>query len=389
MLGIEEFLANAKVEGKEWIKNYCADNRLFINDKNEEIIFITTLKKYRSRERNPVKRYYSSIVIDGVTLDPLCIGMRNSFIPNAKIVLKDTIRGKQDIKIYELIDGTLVTIYNHGGIIKIASSSGYDLSNFKWGPRTYTEILNELLAKYDIQLTPESFPQGTCWTFLFRHHSFHPVLADPEKIQLVQWCELGTDIKIHESPPVEGKFSQPFPFHFPIENANLKEMIDKCGNESISNAINKDNPQFFYGIKIRYNDGEDILFRSQLLCYLRRMVYNTLLGTKFVSIDRIKYSVISYTLAKNKDDQIFENLFPQFLENIENCKNFVDEVIYSMIAKLKKQSSSNNQAINKAAEDILEKYKNEIKEQTDVESMVRDFVYSLENNLIIYEAMFS
>jgi hypothetical protein len=85
---------------------------------------------------------------------------------------------------------------------------------------------------------------------------------------------------------------------------------------------------------------------------------------------------------------LFEKLFPQFLEEIGRCREFVNEVIYSIIAKLKNQASSANNVIDKTARKLLEKIKITSKTQSDVESMVRDFIYSIDNSLIFYEPLF-
>lgn len=119
---------------------------------------------------------------------------------------------------YDLIhvdDGTVVTIYRwdhpkYGPVWDLASSNGYGISTLKWmGAKTYAEIVFEVMSMYPafIRETKASLvrvgegetrihfgalsPQKS-YTIGFRHHDFHPMLTDPQRMWQIQSVDLAT-----------------------------------------------------------------------------------------------------------------------------------------------------------------------------------------------------
>ena len=119
----------------------------------------------------------------------------------------------ESYELIKIIDGTMVTIYNnnhplYGPIWCISTSNGYDVSYIRWmGPNTYSEIVYELLSRYDdfmttygMSLVNDKLCTGDtrlefsnldplrCYSFIIRTHHFHPLYQDPEGIWAIcQW----------------------------------------------------------------------------------------------------------------------------------------------------------------------------------------------------------
>ena len=113
---------------------------------------------------------------------------------------------------YDIIrvdDGTVVTLYKwnhpqHGSVWGMASNNGYDVSSLYWmGPMTYAEVFYDLaLRRYpefvaqtgmaiartgkSTRLTFTKLDPSFSYTVGFRHHNFHPVVEDPERMWSIQ-----------------------------------------------------------------------------------------------------------------------------------------------------------------------------------------------------------
>ena len=113
---------------------------------------------------------------------------------------------------YDIIrvdDGTVVTLYKwnhpqHGKVWGMASNNGYDVSSLYWmGPMTYAEVFYDLaMRRYpefvtqtgmgitrtgkSTRLTFTKLDPSFSYTVGFRHHNFHPVVEDPERMWSIQ-----------------------------------------------------------------------------------------------------------------------------------------------------------------------------------------------------------
>jgi len=113
---------------------------------------------------------------------------------------------------YDIIrvdDGTVVTLYKwnhpqHGKVWGMASNNGYDVSSLYWmGPMTYAEVFYDLAVRRypefvtqtgmgitrtgkSTRLTFTKLDPSFSYTVGFRHHNFHPVVEDPERMWSIQ-----------------------------------------------------------------------------------------------------------------------------------------------------------------------------------------------------------
>jgi hypothetical protein len=92
--------------------------------------------------------------------------------------------------IYEIIDGTVVTLYHYNGSWRLSSANGYDVSQYTWlVEKTYWDAIADLATRYP-EFKFENLSKRTCYTIGFRHKWFHPLMSDPERLWLIQACNL-------------------------------------------------------------------------------------------------------------------------------------------------------------------------------------------------------
>jgi broad specificity phosphatase PhoE len=205
---------------------------------------------------NDRKSKYSGYVFDITTKKPISI-------PPQPLLKKLNKKGIELVntyleqKLYDIIkieDGTIITLYSwihptNGLMWSMASNNGYDVSSFKWmGKMTYAEIFYDLVNRLYPEfkeitglnilyiphggviktiLTFTNLDTNYCYTMGFRHHNFHPMKIDPEKIWQVQYSDLSS-----ENPKVYygGKF---LPTILPIQ-----EVWDYSKFVNVENTVN-------------------------------------------------------------------------------------------------------------------------------------------------------
>lgn len=150
----------------------------------------------------------NGVVIDGRTWRALAVQPRAlNARPDAGAV--DELLGSGAYDIINVDDGTVVTLYrwDHPAgepVWALASSNGYDVSSMLWsGSKTYAEVVADLATRIypgfveasgmtlvksggATRLAFSSLDPARCYTFGFRHHNFHPLRADPERMWQIQ-----------------------------------------------------------------------------------------------------------------------------------------------------------------------------------------------------------
>ena len=174
---------------------------------------------------NDKKSKYMGFILDITTkailsapLAPLLNKLNKSAIKLVDSHLKNNL-----YEIIKIEDGTIITLYSwmhpqNGIMWSMASNRGYDVSSFKWmGKMTYAEIFYDLVERLYPEfkaltgmgilyislngevktiLTFSNLDPTKCYSLGFRHHNFHPLKIDPEKIWQVQYSDLSTKNEI-------------------------------------------------------------------------------------------------------------------------------------------------------------------------------------------------
>jgi hypothetical protein len=289
--------------------------------------------------------------------------------------------------LYDIIrvdDGTVVTLYQwrhptHGPTWAMASSNGYDVSPLCWiGDLTYAEVFRDLarraypdfcaasglnLRHYDDGedcLEFDKLDPTRCYTVGFRHHNFHPMLADPERMWLIQVTD------------VSGNFPRVVPAEMPgIPNQAIihqdtlasgvaikLENLRAIGADSIATAaayIAGHNDAaagsplpaaIHYGFILRSRTPaatgvhSDLLVETPLLACIRKRVYERAPSTvrdALTAADRLEYNALRSFLTAN-ERQDFIALYPSWQPKFHAYNEFVNNVIKQIVHALRQRS---------------------------------------------------
>lgn len=163
----------------------------------------------------------------------------------------------------------------------IATYNAYDISKKFWvGELTYAEVIYDLITRLypsfaeqagigltDSRLTFKNLPRTRSYTFGFRHHNFHPIVSDPERIWLVQSHENGTT-------PVEfGPEWQCFEKQVSVQ---MKSVIDCMEGPAKYGYIIQSTAH-----KFRY------LVETEHLIQVKRIIYGNIQTEETRSIERV------------------------------------------------------------------------------------------------------
>lgn len=166
---------------------------------------------------HPISFECNGVILDTETWKPLVIP---SAAFNTSPDYKSVEQNMHNYKIYPIFDGTLVNFYYYGkngsdsnevtnNINNIAvntwcmgSKHGYDVSSYKWiGEKTYLEAFKSALGSVTYEDFIAALSPDACYSVLFRCHEFHPLLNDPQQVQLVRIADLNTmEEVVHDDP---------------------------------------------------------------------------------------------------------------------------------------------------------------------------------------------
>jgi hypothetical protein len=282
--------------------------------------------------------------------------------------------------IIKIDDGTIVTIYhwNHpinGSTWSMSSSNGYDVSTLYWsGNLTYSEVFFDLVTRLypefvdksgitieDKQLKFTGLDPNYCYTVGFRHHNFHPLKTDPERIWQIQVVDMRTsppmvrfcganaaDITtapVVELPGIPNQTLVPIQEIYPKLIVEDRLKFDKF-KSIFTNAINDISaspPVFNYGYILRSRkvnitkDNSDLLIESPLLSLIRKTTYEKAprqIRGKLTSGDRLEYNAIRAFLTIGGRDN-FLSLYPEWREKFNIYDEFIKDIKTQMIRAMR------------------------------------------------------
>jgi hypothetical protein len=292
----------------------------------------------------------------------------------ASVVDRDLARGAAEI--VPVDDGTVVTLYPFRGTWAIATARGYDVSGFRWsGPRTYASVLHDLLTrKYPAfcervglalrggRLVAPGLPPTHSHTIGFRHHDFHPLRADPERVWAIASADLaraaaGAPVDA-VGPPAEALAGLPAQRALtPAEAGELAAFVARAVGKDpgpapapsvwalgflnhhalpVALAAARMGPAppplppgvraHHYGFILR-RGGEAFLYESSLLAWVRRLVYEAAPGAPGEAAGtRTAYNAVHAFLTP-QDGPVFAQLFPEEAARYAPLREFVARVV--------------------------------------------------------------
>ncbi len=287
-----------------------------LNDLTISRVLLTTIRSQKTDYSRELVRQCNGVVLEYPTWKILALPS-HTFNPNFNI--GDVKKNIAQYRIYEIKDGSTVTLYWYGNTLTdgswcMSSANGFDVSGYQWlGQSTYMMAFNQLARSYP-DFSFDRLDKTKSYTVGFHHADFHPLMADPSKIWLIQASDLTTLCSCNVNIGI--------PFQTTIENSDWDRMIEK-NNNAMTKYMSYEH-EIHYGYILRRDGGGDddgngcdnnIILESELLKKIRLMVYNLpkkrIPGAAPITPDtRIGYIVLRAYL--NAQRYVFINLFPQY-----------------------------------------------------------------------------
>ena len=371
---------------------------MFKSDKNLQKGISTKFMVYpQNNSISNISHQYFGIVIDTVTKRPLSIPPTPFNKTTNSSTIKEIDKFLKD-ELYDIIkieDGTIITIYSwihpqNGVMWSMSSNHGYDVSSYKWmGRLTYAEVFHDLvnrlypefktLTGMDIlyinykdevktYLTFTNLDTNYCYSMGFRHHNFHPLKIDKEKIWQIQHVDLsapnpqiiyGGKFPPHILPEhekynysyfskdiitksiIEIKCMASFTNACILINSNHLEKSIILDNDDANDANDINNIYFQYGFILRSKDRSktgiysDIIIKSILLKIIESLLYKYYSDYKLYvdHINRMEYIAMRAFLKTGRDDiltshkQQFIALFPDWSERFFKFEILITSIV--------------------------------------------------------------
>lgn len=257
---------------------------------------------------------------------------------NPKYRINDIIKHLDKYSIYEINDGTTVTLYWYGGKWCLSSTNGFDVSDYKWmGQFTYKDAIGVVAKQYP-EFSFEKLSKDHCYTIGFRHNEFHPLLTDPAKMWLIQVVDL---VKINAAVPALSTLQNtdiglPLQTKAVLPNLSYSELMRWMQNrnrEALNKYLNSVREggaicDIHYGYVLRCSTESlgsgsvasancNIILESELLKQIRYNMYN-LPKRKYTeavlitSENRLEYTILRAFLNCSAK-HLFITLFPQYV----------------------------------------------------------------------------
>lgn len=355
---------------------------------------------------------------------------------------------------YDIIrvdDGTVVTLYNwlhpvDGSVWALASSNGYDVSSLRWiGNLTYAEVFYDLAkrlypafvmdtgmslaptAEGAVRLAFTSLDTARCYTVGFRHHNFHPLMCDPERMWQIQCTNLQTmETTFNPSsgeglPGVPGQnvyanwaelareFSPGIAPPLQLTLEGLRGFGKNAFEQAVA-YIASPNPHSLtrklnYGLILRSRDPSqtgaysDLLVETPLLARIRKIVYERAPRTvrdNLSAEDRLEYNAMrAFLTAHERED--FLALYPQWTKRFQTYEEFVNNVVHLVIHATRQRAmapTSREPPLTSATGQVAKallvhicRYEKLAAFHKDTVSIVRDYVVNPEYAFLYLHAM--
>lgn len=341
---------------------------------------LLTTNRPRANFTSELARQCNGVVLDYASWNVISVPPP-MFNPRFRLI--DVVNNLHHYSIYEIKDGTTLTLYWSVARNKwcLASSNAFDVSDYKWmGPTTYFEAFASVAAKYP-EFSLEKLDKNNSYTIGFHHRDFHPLPLDDPKMWLIQVCDLQ---KLNNEYVMSfNNYDIGIPLQYPIENENVSnkvkmQKIMKQNENALGSYLTTSRSSGPYIIHYGYilksstlsdhlSANSNIILESSLLKTVRGQIYN-LPKKKYneaVSItaeNRLEYATLRAFLNYNTRFT-FINLFPQFADKYKKYDVIFKELTNRIVSALRNRNAKD--ALIKSIQNRAEKTNNELVNRID------------------------
>jgi hypothetical protein len=371
------------------------------------VLSVNRTTRSTRESQSPIIYYQcNGVVVNAITWHIISMPLRAfNRQPNTKLVNAHLESSRYDIIPIE--DGTVITLYNWigptGSCWSISSSNAYDVSTIKWsGTRTYAQIIYDLcVRKYPSFVESSGMTLDTaddyallqftnldpayCYTFGFRHHDFHPVTHDQERIWQIRSVNMLNGI------PDAADRMNGIPLQVePIEmtEKTIASITNNCINAIIhakaAIASGSTSAKFNYGYILRSKnirdtrEYSDIMIESPLLAVVRKMHYTRVNkpNQETPSTDVVvEYNAMRIYLSSDACRAEFIEFHPdwvgKYAQYDEYITGIVDEMMRIMRTKIPPNPSRYTKMCAKLIKHIVSSYSLTV-DSKNLEQTLRD-----------------
>ena len=392
------------------VKSQQYDTSL-INDHNTCRVILSS----KNTQINVIDYECNGLVIDTRTLRALSVPvMALNYNPNEKIV--NSFLEKNLYDIYKVEDGTIVTLYNwihpvNGITWSLSSNNGYDVSSLKWmGDLTYAEILMDLITRLYpefITVTGMSLIKNAektilaftnlntkyCYTIGFRHHNFHPIKFDLEKIWQIQHTDVSGPLPVICEFTTINVGLPIIPIQMPIDLVlptmkKLQLLVESSFVNATTSIVRDKVVTFKYGYILKSKNINEtgiysnILIESSLLSIIKRILYSPIARNakeNITHLNKLDYMLMrSFLSIKYKNKAIA--LLPEYKFKFDAYEVFINSIVEKILTK--KINNLSNEKLDIFIYNIYTSL-NKIYNNYDIicnrpltESIIRDFLFN-------------
>jgi hypothetical protein len=238
-------------------------------------------------------------------------------------------------------DGTVITFYYWEPLSQwqIATSRGCDMTESKWGKKTYLELWGEICTLYGYKSTNEFFEtldKTRSHTIGFKHEDMHPFCEDTHiktntrKAWFIQSASL-TDFE-----DVTYEYESMIPNQVLFEPPDNTRPIYASLNKALQQFLDHGVINFGYILRSRdpatTGGHTHIVYESSLMQQIRQLYYHSDFYRDAVALDydRETYTVVYSYLDPNRNS-MFSRLFPQHSDAFDRLTDITADIIEGII----------------------------------------------------------
>ncbi len=300
--------------------------------------------KSRSDFSQAIHRICNGVIIDYPSCEVIALPPP---MPNPKYRVADVISYMSRYAIYEIYDGTVITLYYYKNKWRFSTTNGFEVNDYKWiGPPTYEDEFLRICKKYP-SFSLDELDTDLSYSFGMRSHHFHPLKEDPEKIWLIcsynrvtcKYEHIDTLCGIACQKPIVDSYTS---------NKQRFGQLEKMMKSAYDNfKQNRTNPHYGYILRAIDDDVpskvNNVILKSTLLTLLRTTVYNLpKRSTHVVYLDndaRPRYVMFRAYLNPARKD-VIAGLFPWYVTLYKVWDRFFDSLAEFILNNLNQPSNA-------------------------------------------------
>lgn len=259
-------------------------------------VTLTAHEKYADYSRELTKQC-NGIVLECVDGAWKVLSMPSAgFAPCGRIDLSN-------YDIYDIRDGTVVTLYWYNDELCLSSANGHDVSGYcRVGEVTYLDALKEALGN----INPDTLDRTKSYTLGFRNAKYHPLVdKNIPSVWLIQITDLSSGLPVRDDTDIG------IPRQQPRSDVTFK-MIKELSTNSVNNYLRTGDAHYGFILRNKTN-ANDVIMKSQLLRKLEILFYDNPKKKDHLltPAGHEKYFALKAYLHYN-DRALYVQLFPQF-----------------------------------------------------------------------------